>query len=169
MSWFPKIISDYWGSQTPPTRVEEDDPFTIIDKELDPPLADAIASHLPTEGEAFKAALANHFNLTLMSEHGEGGPTKVWLVALTKRNASKQTMALRITRVDSFGFSDVRETFFSLDHRRDLFGVEWYIFLPETSHLPRPKAAVAWNHTKSEFEILTREGMVQNGVTTFLP
>ena len=162
MSWLTKVIPNYWGSQTPHTQVEEDDPFTIIDKELDPPLADAIASHLPTEGEAFKAVLANHFNLTLMSEHGEGGPTKVWLVALTKRNASKQTMALRITRVDSFGFSDVRKTFFTLNGRRGVFGVEWHIFLPDASHLPRPKAAVAWNHTNSEFEILTREQITQH-------
>ncbi|MCB1072942.1 MAG: serine/threonine-protein kinase [Chlamydiia bacterium] len=162
MSWFPRIISDYWGGQASPRRLEDEDTFTIIDKELDPPLAEAIASHLPREGEKFKTALANRYDLTFMSEVGGNELTKVWLVALTKRNASKQTLALRITRVDSFGFSDTRETFFSLNGREGLFGVEWHIFLPEASHLPRPKAAVAWNQTKSEFEILTQEQITQH-------
>ncbi|QVL58104.1 MAG: serine/threonine-protein kinase [Simkaniaceae bacterium] len=161
MSWFQKIISDYWGGQTPPTRVE-DDTFTIIDKEIELQLAEAIASHLPREGEKFKTALANRFNLTLMSELGEKGPTKVWLTVLEKRGGAKQTLALRITRVDTFGFSDTRKTFFSLNRRTNLFGVEWHIFLPDASHLPRPKAAVAWNHTKGAFEILMREQITQH-------
>ena len=40
--------------------------------------------------------------------------------------------------------------------KRNLFGTEWYIFLPDISHLPRPDGAIAWNHNKGTFELLTK-------------
>ena len=114
MSWLlPKVFSDYWRPQPLDPQLEEED-FILIDNTLEESLAEAITSHLPLEDEKFKTAIANHFNLTLMSELGERGPTKAWLTTLTKQNFSKQTMALRITRVEAFRDTETKETFFLL-------------------------------------------------------
>lgn len=160
MSWLvPKFVSDYWvPDQPPPTAtVGSDDEFTVIDRELDPPLSEAIASHLPNKGQDFQAALANRFSLTLIGNHAEEGPTKIWLVNLTNPYSSSKTMVLRITRVEDLKATGTEDTFFDLNGPQGMFGVEWCTFLPEAPSLPRPEAAVAWNHTHEKFEVLTQE------------
>ncbi|MCP5505612.1 MAG: serine/threonine-protein kinase [Chlamydiales bacterium] len=160
MSWF----IDYFRTPTPsvPIGSTTSNEFILVGYEFDCELLAQLRSFLPVNEEAF-AKLTNvisaHYHLTFMCGKGESSTTKVYQV-LDKTKGTPETKALRLINVERLPSKDYKEK--SLLLESETIGIEWMIFLPKGHPFPQAEAAIVWNETKGDFEILQRQEIVEH-------
>lgn len=151
MSW---ITSYFWAKKVESPPPHRDEEFELVGHPFDVNLRTQTTSHHPTEERSFFDAIKETFELTYVSALQAGLHSRAFHVNLI-RGEEAHPMMLQMIKIDEIRDRERRHRNFSLNH--DHIGIDWHLFLPNSSPLPQPEYAIAWSIEESKFVVLTKE------------
>ncbi|MCB1115193.1 MAG: serine/threonine-protein kinase [Chlamydiia bacterium] len=148
------VFESYTQGRPPPATTTTPSPtqsFVVMENPWDP-----IIKLLNAERcEAFVEMLSKNLSLSCDSVLQEGKGSTAFLVHQGEKQAPMMLQVIHTEKLkgDALNFP------FCLNHKH--VGIDWHLFLSDTSPLTQPTHAVAWNTKQKGFELLTQAEIVK--------